>query len=214
MPTGYTATLMEKGQTFDEFVMTCARAFVACVMMRDEPMDKPIQKREPSPFYKQHVDDAKALLVRLDEMGGTERVQYGEKLRDEAITRYQGYLQKDREQNERLSDMRSRVVMWTPPTVDHQALHTFMLQQIDLSKSGTDYWESEIAKASAMSPADYYAAAVKKARRDIDYYAEEYAKEVTRANESNAWIDALRESLNSTDAAAVPDEATTSLNKT
>src|SRR5665213_2401224 len=43
MPTGYTSKLYEgKDQSFNEFVMRCARAFGALITMRDDPSDAPI----------------------------------------------------------------------------------------------------------------------------------------------------------------------------
>ena len=38
MPTGYTAELIEKGMEFNDFVLTCARAFGACIELRDRKL--------------------------------------------------------------------------------------------------------------------------------------------------------------------------------
>jgi len=44
MPTGYTAEIYEgeKEVTFEKFALTCARAFGACITIRDEPMSASI----------------------------------------------------------------------------------------------------------------------------------------------------------------------------
>lgn len=43
MPTGYTVGIADgKITTFEQYAMTCARAFGALVMMRDDPFDAPI----------------------------------------------------------------------------------------------------------------------------------------------------------------------------
>ncbi len=70
MPTGYTH-LIEEGCNLEEFVWACARAFGACVMMRDDSVDKPVpEKFEPSDSV---TDDWPALCERDDAaIGGPE----------------------------------------------------------------------------------------------------------------------------------------------
>jgi len=86
MPTGYTAKLMESGQTFQDFVMQCARAFGACVMMRDDPMDAPIPERfEPSDYNVKRLAEAKAELVKLQAMTNDEKIAFGESKKAESI---------------------------------------------------------------------------------------------------------------------------------
>ena len=70
MPTGYTATLMEKGQTFQEFIMGCARAFGALIEMRDSPNDAPIpDKFEPSDYH------AKRLIESREKRNPSDRLR-------------------------------------------------------------------------------------------------------------------------------------------
>jgi hypothetical protein len=58
MPTGYTAKLMEEGQSFPEFAMRCARNFGALIMMRDESLDVPIPEQfEPSDYYRKKLSE-------------------------------------------------------------------------------------------------------------------------------------------------------------
>ena len=66
MPTGYTAKLMEQGQTFPEFIMSCARAFGALIMMRDDPANAPIpEKFEPSDYHVRALKKAYVEQTRL-----------------------------------------------------------------------------------------------------------------------------------------------------
>jgi hypothetical protein len=47
MPTGYTAMIEEREDvTFREFALTCARAFGACIMQRDNSLAEPPKPRE------------------------------------------------------------------------------------------------------------------------------------------------------------------------
>ena len=68
MPTGYTSDI-EKGITFNEFTMQCARAFGACISMRDDPGDKPIPKEfKPSTYHIEGIKKAKEKMVQLKKM--------------------------------------------------------------------------------------------------------------------------------------------------
>ena len=88
MPTGYTAKLMEKGKSFDEFVLFCARAFGACIDMRDEDMNAPIPEQfQPSAYYQKSVDENSAELTRLESMTNEERLAFGAKTRADRIER-------------------------------------------------------------------------------------------------------------------------------
>ena len=78
MPTGYTAKLMENGQSFQEFVMFCARAMGVCVMMRDDSLDKPIpEKFEPSDYELKEMAKARTELDRLLSMTKKQAKAYG-----------------------------------------------------------------------------------------------------------------------------------------
>jgi hypothetical protein len=78
MPTGYTAKLVESGQTFEEFVLTCARAFGALIELRDEPLDAPIPETlEPHSYYAEAVVEAKKRLTNLLDMPEEEREKLG-----------------------------------------------------------------------------------------------------------------------------------------
>jgi hypothetical protein len=59
MPTGYTADI-KNGISFKTFAMNCARAFGACVTLRDEPGggDKIPEAFEASTYHAQQVEKA------------------------------------------------------------------------------------------------------------------------------------------------------------
>jgi len=196
MPTGYTAKLMESGQTFPEFIMGCARAFGALIEMRDSPNDAPIpDKFEPSDYNAKRLISAREELAKLKAMSIEERTAFGETTKTKDVDRKQGYLKKAVVENNRLEDMAAQVRAWTPPTKDHQGLKDFMLQQIDVSKNGVDYSEKSLAEAQAKPAPEYYVEAVLSAARDIKYHTEENAKEVERTNSRTEWVQQLRESI-------------------
>ncbi len=78
MPTGYTAILMEKGQTFQEFIMGCARAFGALIEMRDSPNDAPIpDKFEPSDYHAKRIIELREKLAKFKLMTDAEKESFG-----------------------------------------------------------------------------------------------------------------------------------------
>ena len=52
---------VENGQTFEEFILSCARAFGALVEMRDEPADAPPESRRASASQAECLDSAHCL---------------------------------------------------------------------------------------------------------------------------------------------------------
>lgn len=196
MPTGYTAKLMEQGQTFEEFVLTCARAFGALVMMRDESPDAPIPEAfEPSDYYALSVAGAKERLAELRAMTPAEQDAWAEAKRAEGITYHDDCIKRYREQNARLADMAARVSKWQPPTPDHQDMKTFMLDQISISKEETGYHEVAKAQLAAKSPAQIYTDALVEATQSLARSEKNEREEIDRVNKRNAWVKALRDSL-------------------
>jgi hypothetical protein len=67
MPTGYTADVQNGTVTeLRDFALSCARAFGACIMMRDDPPGTPIPDQfEPSSYYRIECEKAQAELSRL-----------------------------------------------------------------------------------------------------------------------------------------------------
>ncbi len=196
MPTGYTANLMDKGQTFKEFILNCARAFGACLTMRDDSYDKPIpEKFKPSDWHIKELKKAQEELKKLKAMNEKEKMIFGKHEKESSIKQKEEWLKKEQSQNERLEEMEKQVKAWRPPTKDHQGLKDFMLQQIGVSKNNLSYIQEEIEKAKSMPPLAYYIHAVSSKKRDVDYHIEENEKEIERVNQRNEWLKQLRNSI-------------------
>jgi len=197
MPTGYTWKLAEKGQSFRDFALDCARAFGALITMRDEPKSTPIPKtlKPRTDYYDKELLKSKVELRSLLAMNNKEKLEYGKKKKQEKINHFQECLAKTKLQNKRLRDMESKVQRWSPPTPDHDKFKEFMLQQINVSIRDTYFEEKTIEQASKEGPLEYYAKAVIEAKQSIEYFEEARAKELARTYENNEWIEQLRESL-------------------
>jgi len=106
---------MEKGQSFEEFILGCAKAFGACIMMRDDSLDKPIpEKFEPSDYYVVALDKAIAEFEKLKKMTDKQKAAFGKEQKDAEIKRRLLAIKKNQEENKRLADMESHVKAWIP----------------------------------------------------------------------------------------------------
>lgn len=195
MPTGYTATLMEKGQAFPDFVLLCARAMGATIMLRDEPLDAPIPEFEPSDYSAKRLEESKTELARLLAMSDEEKITFGQSKKNDAIERNEKWKTKEQAENARLFEMRDKVAAWQPPTSDHDGLKNFMLEQLKISMNSVDYIEREIIAAKQSFARDYYDKAVAEAQRGIEYHTEEDRKERERTDARNRWVRELKGSI-------------------
>ena len=195
MPTGYTAELMEKGQDFRTFVLTCARAFGATIMQRDDPLSVLPKKQEPSDYYDKAIKEAQGRLAALKAMSADEQRAEGVRLRQQAVESARASRVRDQAENERLDEMAAQVKAWEPPTDDHKELKSFMLEQIKISRHDLAWSERWVKEAEDKTPEAYFVEAVSKAVRDISYYGKEREKEIERTNGRNEWIEDLYRSL-------------------
>jgi hypothetical protein len=199
MPTGYTAELMEKGMSFEKFTLLCARAFGALVTMRDDPMDAPIpEKFEPYTYTKERLEAAKSKLAGLQAMDADVQLSFGTLKKVEELKYHEEAMRKDAEQNARLEEMERQVGAWNPPSLEHQGLRDFMLQQIATSKNDSDYHTKQIERINREQPISFYRGAVKSAEWDLENSTKSDKEEIERTEKRNLWVKQLRESLKPT----------------
>jgi hypothetical protein len=195
MPTGYTDEIAYD-IPFEKFVLTCARAFGALIMMRDERLDAPIpEKFEPSSFHQEMIDKTEARIIAVSAMTA-------ELAETEAQAEYQkevDYRTSDRKKRDGLrvkyEAMLVQVLAWIPPTPDHNALKTFMQNQIEESikwdcELGFDESEPEKQNGEA-----WRVEQLLDLKRDLEYHKKKNAEEIERTEQRNAWVSALRSNL-------------------
>ncbi len=196
MPTGYTSQIKD-GISFQQFAMSCARAFGACVMMRDDSVDKPIpEKFEASTYNSRELDKAQKELERINRLS----IEEGKR---EAITEFTNKIQqrnRDIEKNRKLinqyKDMLQHVEQWQSPTSDHIEFKKFMISQIEGSikfDGNKNYHAKNPIKK--LTGEEWLAGKRKDALWSIAYHAKEYNDEIERTNQRNKWIKDLRDSL-------------------
>lgn len=194
MPTGYTAAVKD-GITFEQFVWSCARAFGALVLMRDDPAGAPIPERfEPSDWNAKKLAGARDRLATLEVMSDADAAANARTDYEQAVERHRERLAEIQALSDKYHAMLARVVQWTPPTPEHQGLKDFMAEQL---RQSIDFdCSTKYLTAPLLLPgAAWREAQIAQARKDIEYHAKEHAEEVERTESRNAWLRDLRESV-------------------
>ncbi len=197
MPTGYTEPVKSgKITELNDFIMRCARAMGACVMMREDPSDAIIPERfEPSDYHKERLEKLNKELedvLRLSEEESTSMAleDYAEKEKNR-INR----LDETKCDDDRYRKILDKVFGWTPPTQDHQGLKDFMVEQLKSSMKFDDMGDYYSKRTEQLSGFRWKSDKVISLDKDIKYHKEKHTEEVERTERRNTWLKQLRESL-------------------
>lgn len=197
--TGYTQELVDRKLNFEGFALLCARAFGACIMLRDEPLSAPIPETlKPSDYHFKAIDKAKKTITKLKAVKNVE-VWGRNKLKKDIAA----YKERLKEANgghiARMESVLKSVCAWEPPHADFIEFKKFMLQQLNdsiaMEKRTGVFYEEQIAKLESTNPSAAYKEAVEKAKSDLAYHKKEWAEEVSRTKSRNQWLKLLRKSL-------------------
>lgn len=196
MPTGYTADIKD-GISFKTYALNCARAFGACVELRDEPGggEKIPDEFKPSDYHAKAGQKARDELVALLVMTPDQRERRAAKAWDDAETARLMRLEDKRKQREAYEATLAKVKAWTPPTDEHKGLHQFMAEQIIQSIAFDCNVTYGTKPTTRMTGEQWAAQEAERLSRDIAYHKKGHAEEVERAASRTAWVKALRESL-------------------
>lgn len=176
--------------------MACARAFGACVMLRDEPLSTPIpEKFEPSDYNVKALARAKDELRVLEAMDEDAKIAFGQAVIASSIDNAKQAMAKDAAENAKFEEIEKDVLVWVPPSEDHIPLKAFMLNQIAISKHTHEYHQEAIASLNKKSPLTAWQESYKASVRSVDYHVLEQRKENDRAKIRTKWVQQLRDSL-------------------
>lgn len=200
MPTGYTYPVVEGNVTeFNDFAMSCARAFGALITMRDDPMDAPIPDEfTPSTEYDNLISTDSKLMGQIQAMTNAEAEAAAQDAHAEALKDRAKYLENKELEASRLNSMLMKVCAWQPPTPDHNEMKEFMIEQLTISMPGSYAPSIPAAMDGATwrkTELDRLAESVVRNRQDRD-------KEINRAASRTKWVNALRQSLTAQNKAA------------
>lgn len=192
MPTGYTADVVDgKVADFRTFALRCARAFGACIEMRDDPMDRePPETVEPSRYCEHAASRARERLVFLDSLTEDDITKHAAKAHEDALASWRDSCDRYGTENARLKAMERKVLAWKPPTPEHVGMRDFMLEQLRVSKNN---WMPE--KPQPETPEEWFRREYADARRSLERNVAEQAKDEERAASRTKWLRDLRESL-------------------
>ncbi len=196
MPTGYTAELVKKGMEFNDFVLTCARAFGACIELRDDrlaPAPRKISRNDD--YYSNALKNAIKELEDFEKMSDEERLKTENRKRESEIKDCDEMLKKHSETNQRLKEMEQKVETWVPPTDDHKNLKTFMLEQIKMSYEDLGYYRKEKERLQLLSPKEMIDSTIENLKHDVKYYTKEIKKEQLNYGDKDKWLEDLYASL-------------------
>ena len=196
MPTGYTAPVNDGTvTTLKDYALGCARAFGALIELRDEPSSTPIpQKFKRSTYHDKALKDAEADLASLSNLTATERQAKADKANADRLAYWQKSKADQSALKARYDAMLAKAKNWTPPTPDHEDFKNFMVSQLEQSiKFDTGYGED--TPPEPVTADQWYADALKEARRQVKYHTDGRDEEIKRTAERQAWLDALRGAL-------------------
>jgi hypothetical protein len=200
MPSGYTSKLYAGKQSFEDFVWGAARGMGALVTMREAPADAPISERlEPQTAYCDRRErEASERLSLLDGLTPAQAQKWADSAHEAVVALHEKEEAESAALRARYEAMLERVDAWQPPTAEHEGLRQFMQQQLkqSIDKDCRSY-EREIPH---LSGAAWVAQERASAERDRRVAVEERAHEIRITEGRNAWIKALRESLEASDA--------------
>jgi len=197
MTTGYTMMLEDENVDFNAFIMSCAKAFGACVTMRDEPHDKEIpEKFEPSDHHSKALAKTNFELVAFLDLPEEDRVTIWNDEHDRARKMREETLEGKVKLHRNYSNMLEKVLAWTPPTGDHKGLKDFMIEQIQTSidhDCDIKYYDKN--PVVQMNFTEWVEMKKECLEDSIKYHIEHGKKEIDSFNKKNEWIKDLRNSL-------------------
>lgn len=195
MPTGYTAAIA-KGITFEQFAMDCARAFGATISMRDEPAGTPIPDEfKPSEYHKDAINSAKAELALLQKMSHADIEKSAADEHEKAEAHRLQRLSEVRALRVKYESMLAQAVDWVPPSVDHEEMKSFMIQQITSSIDFDTCEDYYLTPSSRQTGQQWHARRIRVITDNIAYHAKSHAEEMERCAKRTEWVRKLRESL-------------------
>lgn len=197
MPTSYTANIYEnKPETFESFLLKCARQFGANIRMRDESFDTEIPEYKPeTKYHEESLERAKESLVKLKAMSREEIEVLLEESYQNSLADYHRSAKNKQDMRARYEDMIQKIEDWVPPTEDHVNLKQFALEQLRGSLAfDCGHMPIEPTKTSID---EYISSRIEHYEHNVVYHTEQIQKEIESTDKSNAWNKALVDSLKS-----------------
>lgn len=196
MPSGYTCGVQDGTiKTFREYALQCARAFGACIMLRDDPLSPDIPEFKPSTYHAENSSRDRSSLRRVNAMTADEVQAACDAEYTKACESRLKSLERIAVDRARYEAMLLKAKAFVPPTSEHAEFAKFLVTQLEDSIKGdcsTDYYAEPVRKTVDEWKREKLASLTK----SIQYHEDEQANENERTKQRNEWVNALKEQLN------------------
>jgi len=197
MPTGYTDGVSRGEITdFKVYALRCARAFGACIMLRDEPVTDEIPEFEPSDYNQKRLDEAQKQLAEFDAMTVADKLAMFERESIERIKAAKEGIERKREQLGRYNAMLEKAKAFKAPTPDHSEYAKFLVSQLEESirfDGGGDYYEKQLEETQTFD--DWCVSKKRSLLHDIKHHQKGMKEEIKKTEKRNKWVHDLKASL-------------------
>jgi len=196
LATGYTDYVRSgKVTTLRAFAMVCARAFGACIAMRDDPMDVeiPSEFKPDTSYHDEAIARATSKLRELpllseEECARRSRVEFAADAAERAK-----WAQERADTRKKYEAMLSQVKAWKVPK-GVAGLRKFMIDQLEESIR-FDCHADTITASEPKSGEAWRRGAIRMAKSDLGYHTRERRAEIKRVADRNKWLASLRSSI-------------------
>ena len=204
MPTGYTQGILNgEIKSFEDFAITCTRAFGATIHMRDEPLSKPWEPEEPSSYHIESKNRLEEELSKYERMTDEEYFALWRVSVKEKIISNEKSLERVRMNRKILDRFREEALSWEPPTDEHVKFKEFMVDQIEktIEHDGNDsYYIEEIERLKSkliggIDPAGKKAEKIDEIKGNIAYHMAKMKDEISRCRQRNSWVESVLNSF-------------------
>lgn len=196
MPTGYTRDIEKDNFTFEDFALSCAKAFGACISMRDLPSNTPIPDEfKVEPYYQDKILETQKQIEKHLNLTLEEWNSLCDKDFEQKESRRVESLNKNIKLLDNYNNMLDKAKAWQPPSEEHLGLKEFMINQIEKSMDfdySIEYYNKPTVKVSVDV---FKSETMAKLYKDLEYYTKNNEEEIKRVSQRNLWVKQLRESL-------------------
>lgn len=211
MPTGYTEQIITgKVKNPKDFLHLCLRNFGICYFLRDEPISNSSDDYTDQIYEntQKNVDYHKMELSKAeDHLKEIERLSD-----DELYLRYVQYfydqkkcceemIQKNTEINLKYRQFEESISKWEC-SLEYQNIKDFALEQLRISKEGTDYYEKQLSEIGDLSREDfegkkeaYRQKLIQDAQWSVDYHKKELDLAIKKQAESISFYHFFKEEI-------------------
>lgn len=193
MATGYTTGIKDGTiKDFKDFTLTCARAFGACIMQKEDSLLEPPKLEEVKDFYPFMIEEVERQIQVLKDTSDQDLVSQSIKEKTKSYTESVEAIREKRKLREKYEKILDDAKNWDVDD-DFQDLKNFMIDQLeesikwDCSTKYNDESITEYFSSTAITADEIRAEKMDRLKRDLVWYNEKYAEDVKDVNDRNEW---------------------------